>query len=340
MQTLIDGFEIFPGAHCGSVAMRGLLNHYCGLELPEAAVFGLGSGLDCCYLAGEHLDPPILLFGRTASLEIDVASALGVDYREQVEPDDEKAWNDVRDEVLAGRPTMLSGDILYLDYREFKVHFPGHRFVMLGFDDDIEKAFIADRIRPEVEACSYGALAKSRNPREAMSTNNLWGKFHSTEVGRSVEDATRFAIERCARRMLDSEVGNFPGSDGAVEMTGGIAGIRRLAEELPGWAGRDDRQWVAGYAARCIEKFGNGGGYFRRLYADFLSWGHELDSSLVPADAPALASACADSWTELSDTMFLASEENPAAEVWSRGAKQAAAIAEKEQRLFEMLIEN
>ena len=44
VKTLIEGYRSFPGEHCGSVAMRGLLRHYCGLELPEPAVFGLGSG--------------------------------------------------------------------------------------------------------------------------------------------------------------------------------------------------------------------------------------------------------------------------------------------------------
>lgn len=340
MQTLIEDYRSFPGNHCGSVAMRGLLHHYCGLDLPEHAVFGLGSGVDCSYLAGDAIDPGIIIFGRTASMEVDIASALDVDYREQIEPDDEKAWDDVRREVLAGRPTMLSGDILYLDYRDFKVHFPGHRFVLVGFDDDTGKAFIADRIRPEFEQCSYDALAKSRNPREAMTTNNLWGKFHSTDPGRSVEEAARFAIKRCAERMLGAGDTNFAGLDtpgGAIEVTGGIAGIRRLAEELPNWAGRDDAQWVVGYAARSIEKFGNGGGFFRRLYAGFLGWARELDPGMVPSEAPALALEAADAWTDLSATLFAASEHGAAADLWSQGARRASAIADTEQRLFEML---
>jgi hypothetical protein len=122
---LIESFRIFPGEHCGSVAMRGLLNHYCGLELPEPAVFGLGAGIECCYLESPAMQPAVSVFGRTLSLEADLGQILQVDYREQPEADDEQAWQVVREEVLAGRPTMLSGDILYLDYREYKVHFPG-----------------------------------------------------------------------------------------------------------------------------------------------------------------------------------------------------------------------
>jgi hypothetical protein len=337
MHTLIDTYRSFPGEHCGSVAMRGLLNHYCGIELSEDAVFGLGSGLDSGYLSSEDLDPPIILFGRTMGLELDIASALGVDYREQAEPDDEKAWHDVREEVLAGRPTMLSGDILYLDYRDYKVHFPGHRFVLVGFDDDSEKAFVADRMRPEHEACSYSALATSRNPPEGMSTKNLWGKFHSTEATCSMVDAARLAIERCATRMLEAETLPLGAEGSGLEMTGGVAGTRRLASELPSWADRRNAQWIAGYAARSIEKFGNGGGYFRRLYAGFLGWARELDESLVAREAPGLATSAADGWTALSDTLFVASEDGAPGDVWAKAAEQASALSDQEARLFEML---
>jgi len=339
MRTLIDSYENFPGEHCGSVAMRGLLNHYCGLELPEPAVFGLGAGVACVYMRGGDLDPAALVLGRTATMETDLAAALQVDYREQREEDDTRAWRDVREEVLAGRPTMLSGDILYLDYREYKVHFPGHRFVMLGFDDDIEKAFIADRIRPEPEACSYGALATSRNPPEGMSTHNLWGRFHGTERGCSIEDACRFAIARAAESMLaaaPADVGGF-GASGSFEAFSGVAAIRRLAEDIPSWGGRDDSTWIASYNARCIEKFGNGGGNFRRLYSGFLEWARALEADLVPAAAPALATSAADAWTELSTTLHTLSKEGADQALWQHCAEQTAAIANIETELFESL---
>ena len=255
MRTLIEGYRNHPGEHCGSVAMRGLLEHYCGLQLPEGPVFGLGAGLHCLFIAGTGMDPSPVVFGRTGSMEIDLAANLGVDYREQVEPDDALAWQQVREEVLAGRPTMLTGDILYLDYREYKVHFPSHRFVLLGFDDDDEKAYIADRINEAPERCSYGALAKSRNPPEGMSTVNRWGRFHGTEVARSLKEAARSAIETCAQRMLGGGGESLGPLGEGGEVVSGVAGIRRFAADLPSWPGRDDLAWVASYNARCIEKF-------------------------------------------------------------------------------------
>ena len=86
-----------------------------------------------------------------------------------------------------------------------------------------------------------------------------------------------------------------------------------------------------------MKLFGNGGGFFRRLYAGFLEWARDLDASLVPGEAPALALAAADRWTELSKTLFAASEDDASAKLWSVGAEQAAAIVEVELRLFEIL---
>ena len=90
MKASIQGYRSFPGDHCGSVAMRGLLQHYCALELPEAAVFGLGAGLASIYLSGPGLDPKGMLVGRTLTMEQDLAGFLGIDYREQPEPDDDR----------------------------------------------------------------------------------------------------------------------------------------------------------------------------------------------------------------------------------------------------------
>ena len=344
MKTMIDNYVSFPGAHCGSVAMRGLLNHYCDLEIPEAAVFGLGSGAASVYIKGPDLNPGAMIFGRTMNMEQDLAANLDIDYRERPEADDDVAWEVVREEVLAGRPTMLSGDIFYLDYREFKVNFPGHRFVLLGFDDEAQKVSIADRIRPEPEICSYGALFTSRNPPKGMSTHNLWGRFHDTTVGRELDEATKRAISVCAKSMLgvpppavkDTERPQ-PISEEGMQAQIGISALRALADDIVGWASRDDASWIASYNASCIEKFGNGGGNFRRLYADFLVWARELDSRLVPESAPACALEAADGWTEVSNALFAASRDESNLQNWNDAADHARRVADLEERLFQSL---
>jgi hypothetical protein len=342
---MIEGYRIHPGEHCGSTSMRALLEHYCGLELPEPAVFGLGAGIECAYIRGDFMDPPRTVFGRTAGLEVDIGRHLGIDYREATVEDDDEAWAIAREEVLADRPTMLTGDILYLDYREYKVHFPAHRFVMLGFDDDIQKAFIADRVRDVPEACSYGALRISRNPPEGLSTHNLWGRFHDTKVEHSLREAAASALAEASARML-GQASPPPNADANPDglydregVTLGVQAIRELAEELPSWAEHPQAPWIASFNARCIEKFGNGGGNFRRLYAGFLEWTRELDPELVPESAPLLATEAADGWTALSAELARIGEDGGPTDAWIAAAAQAHKIAAVEATLFERLHE-
>ena len=251
--------------------MRNLLHHYCGLDLSESLVFDLGAGVDLLLIEGHDFDPALLVFGRSTSMEADAADALGVDYIEQVELDDDRAWETARREVRENRPTMLSGDIFYLDYREYKVHFPAHRFVLLGFDDDEQVVYVADRLDPEPQACSYGALRKSRNPRGFFSTYNLWGRFEGTAIRHSLEEACARAIDKAAQRMLGRTASELPVlPDPAMRVTQGLAGLAAFAKQLEDWPHREDCEGLASYTSQCLEKWGNGGGNFRNLYAAFL----------------------------------------------------------------------
>jgi hypothetical protein len=305
MRVMIEDYENRAGEHCGSAAMRNLLRHYCHLDLSESLIFGLGAGVDLLLIEGHDFDPAVLVFGRSTSMEVDVADALGVDYVEQVELDDDRAWETARREVLERRPTMLSGDIFYLDYREYKVHFPAHRFVLLGFDDEKQVAYVADRIDPEPQACSYGALRKSRNPRGFFSTYNLWGKFEDTAIRYSLEEACARAIDKAARRMLGRASAEGPVlPDPTMRVSQGLAGLDAFAKQLEDWPHREDCEGLASYTSQCLEKWGNGGGNFRNLYAAFLREARELAPNLVDPEAPTLASRASEQWTILSSHLW------------------------------------
>ncbi len=332
-------FANVPGEHCGSTAMRNLIRHYCGLELSEPAAFGLGAGIDLLYLEAAEFDPAISAYGRGITMEMDLCAALGIDYREAPDLDDAHAWEVVRDEVLAGRPTMLSGDIYYLDYRKFEVHIPSHRFVLVGLDDDREIAWIADRVDPEPQPCSYGALAASRNPRDAISTYNLWGKFHGSEVRRTPEEAHEAALARTARRMLgldDSQSALIQMMAGGrrFSITTGLAGLRRCAAELPGWGQRPGAARLARYASSTIERFGTGGGNFRVLYAAFLREARTVVPDLVAPSLPALAARSAERWAALA--ALLGGDPLPDG-AWAQGGAVLEEIVDLETELFETL---
>ena len=336
MQVMIDGYENRTGEHCGSIAMRNLLQHYCRIDLSESLIFGLGAGVDLLLIEGHDFDPAVLVFGRSTSMEVDVADALGVDYVERVEFDDERAWETARREVLESRPTMLSGDIFYLDYREYKVHFPAHRFVLLGFDDEKQVVYVADRVDPEPQVCSYGALRESRNPRGFFSTYNLWGKFEDTKIRHSLEEACARAIDKAARRMLGRAAEGPALPDPAMRVTQGLAALEVFAKQLEDWPHREDCEGLASYTSQCLEKWGNGGGNFRNLYAAFLREARELAPALVDVEAPLLASRASQQWTVLSSHLWELGQTRSADAL--TGCRRALdELRELETQLFERL---
>lgn len=342
MRALIENYRNLTAGHCGSGSMRNLIFHYTGLDLPEGVVFGLGSGLDTIFFTYPDESPPYMCFGRGSSFEVDVAKALGIDYRETAQADDDLAWQEVRDEALAGRPTMLSGDIFYLDYREFKVHFPAHRFVLLGFDDERQEVYVADRTDEETQTCSMEALRLSRNPPVGISTYNTWGKFHSPKINNSLADACEIALKTTVDRMLGRDTSQRDlmmaaqgDTDGDLES--GLAGMALLMKQLPRWAEQTDPRPYARYLDNAIVKFGTGGGFFRDHFAAFLRWASDQRQDLVDSEAVSLAEKTATAWNELSPIMRNLGESPQDSAMWTTAQKRLQEIYACEEALFTRL---
>lgn len=320
--------------------MRNLLFHYTKLELDEGVIFGLGSGLDAIYFDYPDTKPPYMFFGRGSSFETDLTDALGVDYRETAEPDNDLAWDAVRNEVIEGRPTMLSGDIYYLDYRKFKVHFPAHRFVMLGFDDERQEVYVADRTDEATQTCSMKAIRLSRNPPVGISTFNTWGKFHSTRIRHSLPDACGIALGITVRRMLNFDTSQrdlMQASTGRQngELTAGLQGLKSLIDQLPSWTSLEDPTAHLHYLDNAIVKFGTGGGFFRDHFVVFMRWAAEQRPDLVGSTTVTLAEDAARKWNALSPLLQeIASMKGASADKWSQAQEHLQDIYECEYSLF------
>jgi len=348
VKVLIENYRNLTAGHCGSGAMRNLIFHYCGLELDEGVVFGLGAGLDTVFFTYRAQNPPFMLFGRGSSMEADLADTLGIDYREQLQMDDDLAWEEVRQEVIEGRPTMLSGDILYLDYREYKVHFPAHRFVLVGFDEEKQEAYIADRTREEIETCSMGALRESRNPREAISTYNAWGKFSSSAVRHSLPDACGIALRKTVERMqgmdtsqrdLMSAMSGTDNDDNHI-LEVGLRGLQTFCDQLLVWPDLKGAGDYAQYVDNAIIKYGTGGGFFRDHFATFMGWASQQRPDLVTSSTLKLAVESARRWNQLSPTLQSITAEPADKSLWSSAHTQVQDIYEVEYSLFGHLADN
>ncbi|MCP4122473.1 MAG: BtrH N-terminal domain-containing protein [Bacteroidetes bacterium] len=333
MRKIIESYRNIPGEHCGSVAMKNLLYFYYGVDLPEVVVFGLGAGLDLYVIDGRTP----MISGRSASLEQDAAHNLSIPYQEVFDPDNTHAWDAVRAEILKNRPVMLTGDIFHLDYREFKYHFPAHRFVLIGFDDSTREAYIMDRIKNTMEACSYEALAKSRNPGSGFSTFNLWGKFEAGGSTADLAEAVRSSLIMNASRMLGHEQNKsllMQGLRMQYKLQEGIKGIRSLETCVSSWSQKENFNEIYRFNAINIEKFGNGGGLFRRLYAGFLQWVVDKYPGLIDTSLPVLAIESADTWSSLAIVFDQYAESGPTRELDNEASACLHKIADIEEQLF------
>lgn len=261
MTVLVEDYPHRTGEHCASTALRNLLSHH-GTELSEGMVFGLASGLGFFYLHFDETSPTRMFHGRTLSLENDFGLNTGAPLEDRPEPDDERAMELLRDSIDRGEAVMVSTDTFYLGYHQTTSHFPGHRCVVVGYDDDAQAVWIADRKFDDYQRCSFDELARARNaPDYPVPCNNQYGALTGKlALGRPLDEAIRLAVRRNARWMLEPE----------EEYPSGIPAMRTLAREFADWKSSTDWSWAARFGYQVVVKRGAGGHFFRSLYADFL----------------------------------------------------------------------
>jgi hypothetical protein len=327
MAVVVPGYVHRVGEHCASTALRNLLA-FRGTDISEAMVFGLGSGLGFVYIESPGLSPTRLFHGRTATLESDLGDNTGIDLVDRDEPDDEVAWQELRRRIAAGEPVMISTDTFYLGYHQTTSHFPGHRCVAVGYDDDTRTVWIADRKFPEYQRCSFEELRAARNAVDhPMPCLNRYGDFGSRRgMTRPLPEAIAVALARNARGMLEPGEAPYPV---------GIPGIRVLAGRLASWETAPDWSWCARFGYQIVVKRGAGGSFFRSLEADFLREAAAHVPELGEADLPARMDEIAAGWHAFAAALFAQSErETCDPELFRAAGRMAGALADAEESLF------
>ena len=326
MTVVVDSYSHRTGEHCASTALRNLLSHH-GVELSEPMIFGLASGLGFYYLQVESLSPSRMFHGRTASLESDFGRNTGIPFSDRSEPDDERAWQAVRERIDRGRPVMVSTDTYYLGYHRTTSHFPGHRCVVVGYDDASQTALIADRKFEGIQRCAYEDLRRARNaPDHPISCENRYGDFEGEpKLGLSLDEAIRTALRRTACGMLEPD----------EDLPAGIPALRALASDFADWANAEDWSWAARFGYQVVVKRGAGGSFFRSLYRDFL----RESAPLVPEIARALPAermdAIAARWRDLAAVLKQQSENDACdPDLFRQAGRIAGELADAEERFF------
>jgi hypothetical protein len=317
----VAGYTHTPGHHCGSTALRNLLDFH-GVRISEEMALGLGAGAGFYYLAIDGSSPSRWFNGRTARLEETFDELTGGTLRIRTFPDDDDAgWVAARDAIDAGHPALLLTDIYHLDHYGNSAHFPGHAVVLAGYDEEV--AHLSDTGFEELQRTRLENLARARH--SGHPAYPLEGHMFTVEGALDADRLTAAipaAIGRAAAEMLDPPFGEF----------GGLPALDRLAAEAGGWPEVvEDWRWCARFAYQVIERRGTGGGCFRLMYSRFLTEaGRE--------DAAALAATAAARWTELAEAFRAASEpEHPDPGLWGAIGERAAEVATAERHLWTAL---
>jgi hypothetical protein len=315
------------GEHCASTALRNILAHG-GTDLSEGMIFGLASGLGFLYFADEGMSPSRMFHGRTATLENDFGLNTGVALVDRIEASDDVAWQTLRASIERGQPVMVSTDTFYLGYQNTTSHFPGHRCVVVGYDDASQTVWIADRKFQEYQRCSYQELRRARNaPDYPMSSQNQYGECRGPlALGRPLAEAIPKALERNARGMLEPD-GSLPA---------GLPAMRRLAVELPSWKRAEDWSWAARFGYQVVIKRGAGGSFFRSLYADFLRESAQHVPGLAQALPASRMDEIAGGWREVAALLKRQSEREPCdPALFEQASILVAGLADAECAFFE-----
>jgi len=306
MARLLLDYPHRMAGHCGSGALRDLME-WAGLGwhgVPsEGLAFGLGGDLGFTYVRGAGMVPPVYLVGRGSDLELDALGRLGAEVVVLSGDDPVEGWAWVKAELDAGRPTMVWADIGDLPYLRVRLRMSRHDIVLVGYDDVERVAFVVDNDRVEVQRVSFEDLARARS-----STGFPVPTRHTTYRVRwparppDWESAAAGALEAAGRRMLDGANG-FPIASGTgTTGASGVAGLRLLAQDVPGWQdllGEQQAELALQSLGVFVEKAGTGGGLFRRLQAAFC---REVTNRTGCAAAGVAAHAyatCAEAWSQL-----------------------------------------
>eukprot|EP01098_Paradermamoeba_levis_P002206 TRINITY_DN12601_c0_g1_i1.p1 TRINITY_DN12601_c0_g1~~TRINITY_DN12601_c0_g1_i1.p1 ORF type:complete len:363 (-),score=109.31 TRINITY_DN12601_c0_g1_i1:75-1136(-) len=344
--------------------MKNLLNHHYSLALSEAMVFCLGSGPAFLFIEipedipgldeiKSPSDPSSFFFGRSVTMEIDLCKNLQIDFKEEMEFDNQIALEEAKKEIQKGEVVLLTGDTFYLDYGKFKnppikVHFPSHRFVMIGYDQNRQVAFIMDRDSKTHYECSFKALTLSRNPKHPFSTFNKRGVFTHLPGKKHIQVDWRrvigVALATMSERMVKGDlnaVKQLELLNSVAKISTGLQGIKDLLQSVEGWKSKKDKKQRLIFAATNIEKYGTGGGNFRRFFVTFLKESKSLVPSLIDEKWVSWAEKSANKWTELSQLFFKLTEVKERSEeeenLWKNSLSVLCEVVTYETLLFESI---
>ncbi len=256
-------FQHNQSAHCETGVTANLLSHY-GLNISEAMVFGVGSGLFFGYFPFIRLNHlPLTAFRiTTGGIMNRTVKRLGVQIKWEKFRNQQKAGDALDQKLEQQTPVGCRAGAYWLTYfpRRYRFHFNMHNLVVYGKNGN--EYLISDPVIPDPVRCSGEVLMKARFAKGPLPPK---GKlYYITGMPEQVDlpKAVIKGVAEVCRTMLKAP-GPFLG----------IKGIRYLAGNVEKWPekfGAKKAGLYLGQVIRMQEEIGTGGAGFRFIYAAFL----------------------------------------------------------------------
>lgn len=251
-------------AHCETGTIAGVLQH-AGIDMNEAMVFGVGSGLFFVYFPLVAIGPwPLLSYRITpGSIFKHLVKRLGIDLHVTRYGGDRKRAMSEMDALLErGIPVGLQVCVYWLPYMpgSQRIHFNTHNLIVIGKEG--ADYVVSDSCMLEPTTISAAALENARFAEGVLAPKGL--AFHvepGSWKGRDLKEPVRDAVLDACKGMT------------ALVPVVGVRGIRHLANTIEKWTRKFDRAKVDLKLADIVvmqELIGTGGGGFRYMYSAFL----------------------------------------------------------------------
>lgn len=327
-----SSFAHSPHNHCESGAITNLFQFY-DVQLSEAMIFGIGSGLHFAYFPFiKVLDAPLLTYRYLpGTIFKNAAKSLGITTGMQSFQNKNKAQSALDDHLKKDIPVGLITDMYYLEYMPemFRFHFNAHNLVVYGKKGS--KYCISDSILEMPVMLEGDQLLKARfskgitGPRGKM----YWIEDIPKEI--DLKPAIISGIKTVCKRMSKSK---FP--------YGGYKGILKLAEHIENYPKKfkEDRAvFLMLNVVRMQEIVGTGGSGFRYIYANFLKEAAEIFQSKELNDFSIRMVEIADIWRDFALMAGKSAKRNtiPKIESFKATAEFLKKIATMEKTFFTQL---
>ena len=278
-------------AHCENGVISNLLAFH-GIDLSEAMVFGIGSGIYFSHLTMFKLNGlPVTSFRPWPGAIFKRASkVLGVEFESKKFRSKEKAMLSLDENIKKGIPTGMSVGVFHLSYfpAPYRFHFNAHNIVCVGKENG--SYLISDPTMEDFEMLSYEDLKRVRFAQGLQAPK---GKMYYIKNIKKDTDVNKAIIKGIKRTVL--EMIKLPGP------IIGTSGMRYLAKRIRKYPRKYDKRNAArhlGQIVRMQEEIGTGGAGFRFLYAAFLQEASERLNIPALNEESKKMTAVGDKWRE------------------------------------------